>query len=188
MKILNIEFFRKAKACYDPATVLGEYWAGTIADILRMEFIPAKDRIWAATRPGVLDEKTLRLFACRCVRETPIGNGSTVWDLLPAGGPGRAAVETAERFARGESSKVELSTDAAAAADAAVYAATYDAYAYAVYAAAAAAAAAAGAAAATGAAGAAAYAAAAAAAADAGAAAALQAQVGFFIEAITSHE
>ena len=148
LKILDCEFFRAAGACYDPATVLGEDWTGTISDILHMDNIPAKDRIWAATRPGVLDEKTLRLVACRCVRETPIGNGRTVWDLLPGGGPSRAAVETAERFARGEASKEELK---AAYAAAAAYAA------YAAYAAA------------------------------ADAAAARQAQIGFFLEAVTEN-
>lgn len=193
MKVLNVEFFRAAEACYDPATVLGEDWIGTIADILRMENIPAKDRIWAATRPEVLDEKTLRLLACRCVRETPIGNGRTVWDLLPKDGPGRAAVETAERFARGESSMDELRA-AAEAAYAAAVAATYvfDATSAATYAASTwpTYAFAATAFAATAAAKAAFSAAATAKAASAKAASAKarQAQVGFFLEEITSHE
>jgi hypothetical protein len=172
MKTLDIEFFRAAGACYDPETVLGMNWTGTILDILQMESIPAKDRIWAATRPGVLSEKTLRLLACRCVRETTIGGGQTVWDLLPENSPGRAAVEIAERFAKGEATNEELAA-AFAAADAAAFAAATTAAAFAAFAAADAAAAAAAtfAAAAT-----------AAVATFAAAATARRAQIGFFIE------
>ena len=133
LKILDCNFFRAASACYDPATVLGEDWTGTIVDILRMEEIPAKDRIWAATRPGVLDEKTLRLIVCRYVRETPIGDGRTVWDLLPERGPSRAAVEIAERFCIGLATRDELRT---AADDAYAYAYAYAAAADDAYAAA----------------------------------------------------
>ena len=50
----------------------------------------------------------LRLFACWCVRETPLHDGRKVWDLL-TDPRSRAAVETAERFARGEgATKKEL--------------------------------------------------------------------------------
>jgi hypothetical protein len=54
-------------------------------------------------------EHTLRLFACQCVRETPIGNGKTVWDLL-TDQRSRDAVEVAERYANGNASENELSS------------------------------------------------------------------------------
>jgi hypothetical protein len=62
--------------------------------------------IWAATRKGVLDDKTLRLFTCWSVRR--------VWHLL-TDERSRNAVEIAEKFAVGEASRAAL----AAALDAA---------------------------------------------------------------------
>ena len=56
------------------------------SDILKDKRIPAKDRIWAATQRHV-DDRTLRLFACKCVRE--------VWHLL-TDERSRKAVEVAE--------------------------------------------------------------------------------------------
>jgi hypothetical protein len=63
--------------------------------------------VWVATRRGVLDAVTLRLFACRCVRETPLQDGRFVWDLLDDE-RSRAAVETAERYAREQATLNEL--------------------------------------------------------------------------------
>ena len=70
--------------------------------------------LWAATREGVLDDCTLRLFACWSVRQ--------VWYLL-TDERSRNAVDVAERFAHGEATSKELAAtrDAAwaAASDAA---------------------------------------------------------------------
>jgi hypothetical protein len=63
------------------------------------EGLPADDLIWAATRPGVLDHKTQRLFACWSVRQ--------VWHLL-TDKRSRTAVEVSERFANGDASDSEL--------------------------------------------------------------------------------
>lgn len=70
--------------------------------------------IWLATRPGVLDDRTLRLFACWCVRNTPLGDGRVVWDLLDDP-RSRNAVEVAERYADGKATEIELQAAAAAA-------------------------------------------------------------------------
>ena len=77
--------------------------------------------MWVATRQGVLDDRTVRLFACWCVRQ--------VWHLL-ADERSRNAVEVAQRFAVGDATEQELvaARDAAwAAAWAAARAAARDA-------------------------------------------------------------
>ena len=74
-------------------------------------------RLWIATRPGVLDDRTLRLYACWCVRQ--------VWHLL-TDERSRKAVEVAERYAEGRATIEELAAAGAAAWDAA-WAAAWDA-------------------------------------------------------------
>ena len=91
--------------------------------------------VWLATRPGVLDDRTLRRFGCWCVRQ--------VWGLL-IDERSRRAVEVAERHIDGLATDEELCVAYAAAADAAdaadaAYAAAADADAAAAAAAAAAA-------------------------------------------------
>lgn len=91
--------------CYSPQEKYGDF-NGTILDILKDDRIPDEDKIWAATRKGILDDKTLRLFACKCVRE--------VWNLL-TDERSRNAVEVAERYANGQATDEELASAKAAA-------------------------------------------------------------------------
>ena len=70
-------------------------------------------RLWIASRPGVMTDSELRLFACWCVRQ--------IWPLL-TDERSRTAVEVAERFAAGTATESEL-----AAAWAAAWAAARDA-------------------------------------------------------------
>ncbi len=51
--------------------------------------------------------KTLRLFACWCVRETPLADGRKVWDLL-TDERSRNVVEVVERFVAGNATQEEL--------------------------------------------------------------------------------
>ena len=108
------KFAKQFGACGD-----GAEWA--ITNCAEMDDVWQKAKpewlIWVATRDGVLDDKTLRLFACWSVRQ--------VWHLL-SDERSRRAVEVAERFAHGECNETEL--DAAwAAARAAAWAAAWDA-------------------------------------------------------------
>jgi hypothetical protein len=84
-----------------------------------------------------LDPKALRLFACYCVRYTPLSNGKKVWSLLKDE-RSKNAVRLAEKFANGKATIEELleAKNAAVAAAAksrpayAAYAAAYAAAAY----------------------------------------------------------
>ena len=110
------EFCEKHNACRE-----GREWA--LANCATMQEAWDKcDRpdwlIWIATRPNVLDDKTLRLFAVWCCRQI---------QHLMTDPRSIAAVDAAEQFANGLISKEQLK--------AAAYAAAYGAYAAAAYAA-----------------------------------------------------
>ena len=93
--------------------------------------------LWLLRRLKYDDVKAYRLYACWCVRNTPLADGRTVWDLL-TDPRSRAAVELAERYAVGEATAEELreARSAAYAVDAGTYAYAADAAADATYAAA----------------------------------------------------
>ena len=74
-------------------------------------FASVREVVWSADATAVL-----RDWALWCVRETPLCDGRTVWHLL-IDGRSREAVETAELYARGEASAVELEDARSAARD-----------------------------------------------------------------------
>ena len=78
--------------------------------------------LWLDQRLNILTDSERRLLACWFVRNTPIGDGRTVWDLL-TDDRSRKAVEVAERHARGEATDEERAAAWHAAWDAAWHAA-----------------------------------------------------------------
>ena len=102
------EFFREFIACDS-----GQKWAlrncksmAEVWDTIKPEWL-----VWIATRRGVLDSHSNRLFACYCVRQ--------VWNLL-SDARSRQAIEVAEDFVAGLVTKATMKKAAAAvAADAA---------------------------------------------------------------------
>jgi len=78
--------------------------------------------LWICDALSLLDDRERRLIACRCVRETPLGDGRKVWDLLAD--ESRQAVVVAERYADGAATDEELADAYVAAARADVAAAT----------------------------------------------------------------
>ena len=86
--------------------------------------------LWALRKIEFKDDRKMRLFACQCIRRTPLVDGRTVWDLL-TDGRSRNAIEVAEKFARGEATAEELAAAYATDAAASAVHAAYDAAAYA---------------------------------------------------------
>jgi len=117
LPILNCDFLKKAKACYDPATVLGEDWNGTALDILDHPQIPSKSKIWAVCSKGALPESVQRLMAVAFVRETPLHDGRNVVDLS-TDERSLKALEVAELHALGRATEGELDAARDAAKDA----------------------------------------------------------------------
>ena len=107
LPILNCDFFREAKACYDPATVLGEDWNGTALDILDHPQVPSEDKIWAVCAKGALPESVQWLMAVAFVRETPLHDGRNVVDLS-TDERSLKALEVAELHALGKATDGEL--------------------------------------------------------------------------------
>lgn len=88
------------------------YGASTPIPLLRvLESNGLDDALWSLR--AVLPEeesdrdRIARLFACRCVRETPLTDGRKVWDLL-TDGRSLAAVAVAEKYTVGEATTEEL--------------------------------------------------------------------------------
>ena len=106
MKTFTIADIRSWGPCYDPARHLPEDWSGTAIDILRMESIPPKDRLWVVLREGVLDLRTLRLFAIACARRV---------QHLMADPRSITAIDVAERHVNGLATDEELEAAARAA-------------------------------------------------------------------------
>jgi hypothetical protein len=98
-KRFTIADIRSWKPCYDPSRHLPEDWSGAVADILRHETIPPRDKLWVVCREGLVDAKTLRLFAVWCARQV---------EHLITDERSKAALVVAEKFAHGEATEVEL--------------------------------------------------------------------------------
>ena len=105
LKVYTIADIRALNPCYDPSRYLPEDWIGTLLDGLRLEAVPARDRIWVAVR--FLDDRTNRLFAVACARKA----------LALVEDPDPRCIETcdvAERYANGQATDLELATARAA--------------------------------------------------------------------------
>ena len=115
MKNITItDFCKKFDACQRgidwaaeklPGGMMSELWPLLIE---QPEYL-----IWVATQEYVFSDRDNRIMACRFVRETPIGDGRTVWDLL-TDERSRNAVIVAERYCNGEATGAELSAARAA--------------------------------------------------------------------------
>lgn len=97
--------------CYEPQERYGDC-PPDLLTLMGDERIPANDRVWAFTVCTSMPDLTRRVFALRCVRETPLPDGPdgekrTVFDLLKSS-LSIAALDVAEKFVLGMASKKEL--------------------------------------------------------------------------------
>ena len=98
LKTLTWSDFDQHDPCYSPQEKYGDF-TGTILDLLKDERIPNIDKIWAFTRKGIMDDKTLRLFAVRCAR---------LAQHLMKDQRSINALDVAERYANGLATAEEL--------------------------------------------------------------------------------
>jgi hypothetical protein len=116
------EFCDATKACAD-----GRDWALTQPTMAELwDNCPRADwLLWISNKLCQSpDDRTLRLFAVWCARNTPLGDGRKTGDLL-TDPRSLAALEVAERYAHNKASQEELVSARDAAGDAAGYAAWY---------------------------------------------------------------
>ena len=105
-KTISIDDIRSWRPCYDPSRYLPEDWSGTALDLLRLEAIPAQDRLWVVLREGISDDRTVRLWAVWCARQV---------QQLMTDERSIAALDVAERYTNGEATLAELKIAEAAA-------------------------------------------------------------------------
>jgi hypothetical protein len=114
--MLTVDFLKKHNdACSEGQTFARQF--PTMAEA--WDACPRVDwMLWALREHGVpLDQKVSVSLACWCVRNTPLGDGRTTWDLL-TDERSRNAIVVTERYMKGEASRedVETACDAAYAA------------------------------------------------------------------------
>ena len=102
---MNIgEFVKKYKPCEEGVEWLCEF--NTLEEAWYACNNP-EWMLWAAQALEFGDDDDFRLMLCRCIRETPIGDGRTTWDLL-TDLKFKEAMETIEQIIRGELPRFEI--------------------------------------------------------------------------------
>ena len=131
LKTATVDDLLSWNPCYEEAHIralAGGRTEFTALDVLQHPDINAQDKLWVILRPHLLDDRTLRLFACNCAeRALCLFEREYPDDTRP-----RNAIEVARRFADGAATSAELDSardsarDARAAARAAAWAAARD--------------------------------------------------------------
>ena len=109
MSVTIKDFCRLHGACAEGAKWALSCGASTMAELWARDDVKPEWRVWIATRPGVLTDRELRLFACWCCRQQ-------VWHLLTDERL-MHVVEVAELYAEGKATSDELAEAWAAACD-----------------------------------------------------------------------
>jgi hypothetical protein len=122
MKTITVEKFMKFGPCYSKERILeiaGDKQNWSALDILRLEDVPARDRLWSVLREELIDAPILHEFACRCAE--------SALKLVDNSDPRSVAAIAAKRaWLRGKITDKQLAA-ASAAARAAARDAAWDA-------------------------------------------------------------
>ena len=108
----DIEMLKKLRACELAVRAVKELHGGSLARA-RLENKNVSWALWLLDHIGASRQR-LRLLACRFVRETPLGDGRKVWDLL-VDERSRKAVEVSEKYASSEATETAVEAAEAAA-------------------------------------------------------------------------
>jgi hypothetical protein len=108
MKTATIYDLLSWKPCYSESQIrelAGDVIEFTALDVLMRDDIPADHRLWVVLRPELIDERTLRLFACDCAERVVLSIFEREYpdDLRP-----RQAIEVTRRYANGQATREEL--------------------------------------------------------------------------------
>ena len=114
-KYVTVDQFIKFGPCYGAdgvRDIAGKKKRFTAMDVLKMEDIPAADRLWAVLREEFIDAPILHEFACLCAENA--------LKLVDKPDPRSvSAIETKRRWLRGDATDEELEAASAAASAAA---------------------------------------------------------------------
>jgi hypothetical protein len=108
--MLITDFARKHDACPEGVKNALDLGCRTMEEIWAHPEFAVSDRIWTATRPGVLTDRELRLFAVWCARQV---------QHLMIDKRSLDALDVAERYANGEATDEGLAAARDAAGEAA---------------------------------------------------------------------
>jgi len=111
-----IKFLDQNSACQSARDWAEEQGHKTLGDVWKDETLKPKDRVWIATRPGEVDDMTLRRFSLYAARQV---------QHLMTDPRSIAALETVERYIQGEATQKDLAAVGDAAWAAALAAAGY---------------------------------------------------------------
>jgi hypothetical protein len=98
-----LNWLHKHDACDSAINMVGDKTPQQVWDTWKKP----TELLWWVEKSGVVSKQELTLLACGIVRNTPLADGRTVWDLLTAE-RSRNAIETAERWANGNATDEEL--------------------------------------------------------------------------------
>ena len=72
MRTVTIEQFMEFDPCYSKdkiKKIAGDKAEWTALDVLRLDVVPASDRLWAVLREDFVDAPIMHEFACRCAEK-----------------------------------------------------------------------------------------------------------------------
>ena len=68
MKRLTYSDIVALSPCYDPIKHISSTWQGTLIDVLKLQNVPAKDRLWVTVRADFMTDKQLHQYGQACAR------------------------------------------------------------------------------------------------------------------------